>query len=217
VTPRAMLFDLDSTLIHRGAAFQRYLEQLAMRFPAELPDAAALQAMHELDHRGARPQPEFCRLVADRFPGLGMTPGEVWHDFASGLTRAVPPDPEVVALVQRLGRRYRLAVVTNGSISRQREKLQRAGLEPLLPRVFISEALGLEKPDPRLFRAVLEQLELVAAEALFVGDDPLRDIAGAHAVGLPTCWIAHGRRFPPGVAPPDVAVQSVLELERVLA
>lgn len=67
------------------------------------------------------------------------------------------------------------------------------------------------------FQRYLERL--AAAEALFVGDDPLRDIAGAHTVGLPTCWIAHGRRFPPQVARPDVTAQSVLELEleRVLA
>ena len=214
---RGIFFDLDNTLIDRERAYEAYLRELSGRLPDPFADGAALQAMRELDDRGMRDRTEFCRLVAERFPELGPTPARVWHDFAGGLTRAVTAAPEVVALVQRLAQRYLLAVVTNGSSARQREKLRRAGLSRLLTRVVISEEVGAEKPDVRIFGHALQQVGLEPGEVLFVGDDPARDVVGAHAAGMPCCWISHGRRFPQGLSPPSISVHHLLELEPMLA
>jgi putative hydrolase of the HAD superfamily len=214
---QGIFFDLDNTLIDRAAALEGYLRDLARRFPGVLPDEAALQALRELDLDGYCDRADFCRSVVGRFPGLGMSPAAFWADFSDGLARAVTVRPEVVNLVKRLGDRYRLAVVSNGGSRRQRDKLRRAGLGSLLTEVVISEEVDAEKPDPGIFAAALDRVGLAASEVLFVGDDPVRDIAGADAVGLVTCWVSHGRAFPGDLPRPALTIESVEELEQALA
>lgn len=216
-----IFFDLDNTLIDRGQAFEGYLVNLAHRFPATFGEQGPRDLMRELDAAGYRKRPEFCDLAVQAFDSVWSTPAEVWHDFASGLTRAVAERPAVIALVQRLATRYTLAVVTNGSRERQREKLRRAGLERLFETVLISEEVGAEKPEREIFERALAAVGVEAGDTLFVGDDPVRDIAGASAVGLRTCWVSHGRSFSgsflAGSPAPDVTVTTVEELDRVLA
>jgi len=47
---------------------------------------------------------------------------------------------------------------------------------------------------------------------LFVGDDPLRDIAGAARAGMVTAWLAHGRPFPADLPRPDHVLASLAAL-----
>jgi putative hydrolase of the HAD superfamily len=209
---RAVFFDLDNTLVDRQAAFERYLAELGRRFPAL--DAERMRA---LDEHGLAPRHTFCEAVVQCFPCLGMSASELWDDFAEGLARAVEPRPHITELLSRVGRRYRLAAVSNGSGRRQREKLARAGLAELLPDCFISGEIGARKPDPRLFHFALDSTGLRPDEVLFVGDDPVRDIAGAHGVGLHTCWISHGRPYPANAPRPGMSVARVEELLEGLA
>ena len=68
----------------------------------------------------------------------------------------------------------------------------------------------------RAFLEATTRLGVAPDETLFVGDDPLRDIEGAHRAGLQTCWVAHGRRYPAGRTPPDLVVQAAHELREIL-
>lgn len=212
---RGIFFDLDNTLLDRALAFEGYLDQLAHRLPETFGGEAARREVRALDERGYRDRPSFCRLMAERFPALG-TPARVWEDFAGGLTRAVQPQPAVLELLDRLKECYTLAVVTNGSSRRQREKLRRAGLLQRIEHLFISEERGVEKPDPALFRQALERTGLAAGVVLHVGDDPERDVAGARAAGLACCWVSHGRRYPEGPPRPTMTVDRVEELGHLL-
>lgn len=79
---------------------------------------------------------------------------------------------------------------------------------------MFSGDLRLRKPHPRLFAAGISSLgeEVPPERVLFVGDDPERDIAGARAAGLRTCWISGGRSWPAGLEPPERVVADVVEL-----
>jgi putative hydrolase of the HAD superfamily len=62
--------------------------------------------------------------------------------------------------------------------------LLQLGLASLFDFVLISGVLGLEKPDPRLFRMALERAGVPAGRAVHVGDDPERDCEPARAIGI---------------------------------
>ena len=79
-----------------------------------------------------------------------------------------------------------LAVVSNDRIFAPRAAMKYLGVSDLLDDIFISEEIGVEKPDPRVFQHVLERLRVSAGQAVFVGDDPIRDITGAQNVGIQT-------------------------------
>ena len=53
--------------------------------------------------------------------------------------------------------------------------------------------MGLAKPNPRLFRLVLERLEVEAEAAMHVGDHPLEDVEGAQAAGMEAVLLDRGR------------------------
>jgi putative hydrolase of the HAD superfamily len=77
----------------------------------------------------------------------------------------------------------RLGVVSN-SDGRVEEALIAAGLRECFDVVLDSALVGVEKPDPTIFRAALGALGVVPVEALYVGDLYDVDVAGARAAGM---------------------------------
>ena len=65
-----------------------------------------------------------------------------------------------------------------------REVFGDTGVAHLFEAVIISAEVGLRKPNPRIYRQMLEMLRLDAAEVLFVGDTPREDVAGPQEVGM---------------------------------
>ena len=204
---RALLFDLDRTLIDRDAAHRAWV--------AEVAPAAARAAWIAADDHGYRPRADYFAWLAQVHPELGSADA-LWTRYRVRLPELVTPRPAVGALLDRLAGRYALGLVSNGGGETQRRKLARAGLAAHFPRPVISGELGAAKPDPAPFLAALIALGVSADQALYVGDDPRRDVAGARAAGLRTCWIAHGRAWEGPGAPPDGTIEDVLELEGAL-
>jgi HAD superfamily hydrolase (TIGR01509 family) len=78
---------------------------------------------------------------------------------------------------------FRLGVVSNAE-GRVERDLESAGFAGLLDTVVDSHLVGVEKPDPRIFGIALERLGASAATAVFLGDVPSIDVAGARAAGI---------------------------------
>lgn len=90
----------------------------------------------------------------------------------------------------------RLGVVSN-SDGRVEEALEAAGLRGYFDVIVDSTLAGVEKPDPAIFRAALDALEVPPSEALYVGDLHDVDVIGANAAGIPAVLLVH-----PGAAAP---------------
>lgn len=97
------------------------------------------------------------------------------------LWEEVPPGLPMV--LDRLRRRHRLAVVSNSN-GTVREKLRRVGLWPYFETVVDSHEVGVEKPDPRIFRIAMERVRARPHESVYVGDLYHVDVAGARAAGM---------------------------------
>ena len=78
---------------------------------------------------------------------------------------------------------FRLGIVSN-SDGRVEQALNAAGLREYFDVVIDSSVFGTEKPDPAIFRAALEALNVAPEEALFVGDLYDVDVVGARAAGM---------------------------------
>ena len=92
--------------------------------------------------------------------------------------------PGTVEALQTLGELKLLRVVVSNSDGRVEQFLQRAGLRPFLDVVIDSTLVGVEKPDPRIFRIALDRAGVRADEAVHVGDLCTVDVAGARAAGI---------------------------------
>jgi putative hydrolase of the HAD superfamily len=91
--------------------------------------------------------------------------------------------PEVREVLDALRSRFRLGVISNFD-GRLRPIFRHLGLDDIFDPLVISSEAGADKPDPWIFQQALARAGVAAAEALFVGDDPVRDWQGAAEAGL---------------------------------
>ncbi len=92
-------------------------------------------------------------------------------------------------LIRSLQGRIRQYVVSNGTVVAQSKKLTRSGLGALMDGVFLSEELGVEKPNIGFFEKVFAAIPSVhPGETLIVGDSLTSDIRGGINAGIKTCW-----------------------------
>jgi 2-haloalkanoic acid dehalogenase type II len=131
-------------------------------------------------------------------PGLARRLAESYRERR--LERCAPY-PEVVGVLEGLRGIARLGVVTNGMELHQRAKLDAAGLTDHFDVVVSSSVVGASKPDPRIFHFALERAGGRAADAVMVGDNPARDIAGAQQAGIRGVWVDRNGGDDYGVVP----------------
>jgi HAD superfamily hydrolase (TIGR01549 family) len=102
----------------------------------------------------------------------------------------IPGAKEALLALKASG--YRLGLVADGpALTFSREFIQH-GMTDLFECQAISELVGCEKPDRRIFEHALDQLGIAPAEygrVVMVGNNLSRDIKGANELGLVSIWI----------------------------
>jgi putative hydrolase of the HAD superfamily len=91
--------------------------------------------------------------------------------------------PEVLEVLDSLGPRFTLAVISNFD-GRLRMILEQLGISKFFRHVFISSELGVDKPNPLIYSRALESCHLTPNDVLHVGNDLERDWKAAEAAGL---------------------------------
>lgn len=97
--------------------------------------------------------------------------------------------PDAEKVVRYLAAKYLLTIISNGFKEVQYYKFEHSGLAPYLTHTLISEEVGINKPQPEIFRIALERNGVTADEAVMIGDSYSSDIAGAQAAGIDQIWI----------------------------
>lgn len=96
-------------------------------------------------------------------------------------------------IIESLRGKVKQYVVSNGTIVAQEKKLRLSGLGALMDGVFLSEELGVEKPNKEFFDKVFAQIGYLDRETvLIVGDSLTSDIRGGNNAGIRTCWYNPG-------------------------
>jgi putative hydrolase of the HAD superfamily len=218
---RVITFDLDDTLwpchpviAEAEATCFRWLQQRA----------PLLTRRHSLDtlrqHRieFGRRRPDIAHdMTALRLHALSELLGEHGYDFdvarqASDVFRdarnRVTPYDEVIDTLRRLRDHFTLVSVTNGN-----SQIEATPLYGSFDHSFTAAEVGAAKPDPAIFHAVRDRTGFGFGAFLHVGDDPVRDIEAARAVGIPTVWVNRGAvDWPADIDPADLRVNNIAEL-----
>jgi len=136
-----------------------------------------------------------------------------------GTIETLPGAHEVLEV---LADRYRLAVICNTDASgeRVREILRSAGIERHFDLVVVSSEVGLRKPDRRVFRIALDNLDLRPDEVVMVGNRISADILGGNRVGMMTILIKWNNRYQEKVTceleRPSHTIKSLRELLSII-
>lgn len=92
-------------------------------------------------------------------------------------------DPRMVALVDRLHKKYKTALLTNAHHDFIDGFLSKNHLESLFDEVIVSSRLGVTKPNPTIFDYALEKIGVKAEEAVYI-DDLEVHASSAKSVGM---------------------------------
>ncbi|WP_232275191.1 HAD family hydrolase [Paenibacillus sp. 481] len=97
-------------------------------------------------------------------------------------------EPGAEQILEDLKETYTLAVITNGIGVAQRKRLEAGNLHHYFDALIISDEVGYWKPDLQIFQTALQQLSLNTDEVLFVGDSLNDDYLGAVNAGIDFCY-----------------------------
>jgi putative hydrolase of the HAD superfamily len=215
--PQAILFDLDETLTDRTESITHYAARFQCDFTNHLASTAVstiAAALLTADVRGYHPREDVLRDFAQRLPW--RTIPEVsrlrrhWETCFPRSVVARAGLDETLSALHAQG--MRLGVVTNGEVAFQAPKITQLAIGRYLSTVVISEAVQVQKPDPRIFAQALAELGCQAANTWFVGDDPVNDVRGAAAVGLRAIWLPSGRPWPRDCPAPPWQIAALTDI-----
>jgi HAD superfamily hydrolase (TIGR01509 family) len=135
---------------------------------------------------------------------------------------AYPPTaiyPDVVPCLDALTDRYRLGIIANQPSS-VRAAMDRDGLSPYFEVWGVSDDLGLQKPDPKLFSQVLYTAGVAPTRAVMLGDRLDYDVRPAKNAGMRTVWVLRGEApddpTPAQLSEPDASVRTLAEIPAML-
>ncbi len=216
---RVVLFDLDQTLTDRRKSLEDMAKRMAADYSSDLIRDDRLlclveDALRRADGSGYRPRSEvFAELLRtlpwQRTPDFSVIESYWQATFPQCTVGAAGLFATLDAL---LARGYRMGVITNGNVAVQEAKIDFLGLRPYMSTVVVSGAVGVGKPDGRIFEIALERLDARPSEAWFVGDHPVWDVIGATGAGLSPVWIRGSQPWPEGHEEPEFQIDHLEEL-----
>jgi putative hydrolase of the HAD superfamily len=217
IVPQAILFDLDDTLTDRMQSIARYAERFRRDFADHLASTAVstiAAALLTADVRGYRPREEVLRDFSRRLPWRTVPAvSRLRRHWETCFPRSVVGRPGLEETLSALhARGMRLGIVTNGEVRFQEPKIAQLSIGRYLSTVVISEAVQMQKPDPRIFAHALAEIGCAALHTWFVGDHPINDVLGAAAVGLRPIWLTGVQPWAPAYPAPTWQIAALGEL-----
>jgi putative hydrolase of the HAD superfamily len=231
--PKAILFDLDDTILAFSAGADSSWELVCHRFAPRLAGRGA-EALTEAvrgaranfwgdpaRHRRGRLHPGEARreIVEAALSALGVTADELVDEISEAYIverdRMIRPFPGALDTLRGLRKRgVRLGLITSGSAGEQRGKIVRFGLEPLFDCILIEGEIRIGKPDERVYLRALELLGVRADETWMVGDNLEWDVDAPQKLGIRGLWHDFlGIGLPPhSRIRPDRIIRSLVEL-----
>lgn len=197
---RAVLWDVDGTLLNfleaEKAAIRKCFEIFSL---GECTDemlrrysAVNVRYWQMLENNEMTKPQILVGRFREFFSGQGIDPAlaEPFNaEYQVRLGDTICFYPQAEETVRALKGRVLQCAVTNGTKIAQDRKLAASGLDRLLDKVFISDVLGVEKPNAAFFDRVFAEIgDLPKNEIMIVGDSLTSDIRGGVNAGIVTCW-----------------------------
>lgn len=189
---KAVLFDLDGTLLDRDASVKRFIDSQYDRLDSivgHIPREEYVTRFIELDQRGYVWKDKVYQQLVKEFRITGHTWEELLQDYITDFKNHCVAFPNLILMLEELkSRKLRLGMITNGRGQFQMENIKALGIKRYFDCILISEWEGLKKPDPGIFNRALRQLNVSPQQSIFVGDHPENDVKAAQRVGIKGIW-----------------------------
>ncbi len=224
---RAIFFDIDDTLystsefseMARANALDAMIEQ-GLSMPREELQEELDEIIQEFSSNYEHHFDKLLLRIPRRHykgynPAVLVAAGVVaYHETK---IRSLTPYEDAVEVLRILSRTDLIrGIISEGLEVKQAEKLIRMRVTPYLTSnaIFISNQLGISKPNPKLYQGVCSDLNIKPSETMYVGDNPLHDIDPPNSIGMMTCRMRRGGKYQnvEGRTAPTLEVQNFWDL-----
>lgn len=220
-----LFLDLDDTILDFHKAERIALSKTIRDFGIE-PAEDVLRLYHEINRwhweqleKGALTREE---VLVNRFGVLFERLGKNVdaHDCARAYEKNLSVGhwflPGAEEAVDRLHKKYRLFLASNGTAVVQKGRMTSANLYRFFETVFVSQEIGHNKPSKAYFDACFAAIPgFDPARAMMVGDSLSSDIQGGINAGIRTVWVNPDHKDC-GRIRPDYEIEALHQLEALL-
>jgi putative hydrolase of the HAD superfamily len=204
---RGFSLDPEAFLKHHRELIAQFIEQGQQDWIEYSSDQALKQALADFGYPDV-PQ----ALIDESLKAL--------YAYGEGLWRPFPDTYTTLDVLKERG--YKLGLISNARDANNVERLiDNARLRPWFDPILISANVGVRKPNPRIFKIVLDAWQLPPDEVVMVGDMLGADVLGAHNAGLRGIWATMqadraANEAHADTIVPEVAISSLAELPELL-
>ena len=224
---KAVFVDVDDTLLDfrlcAAEALQRACAENGISFESAFVDiflTINAEFWHGIE-RGERTRDEVYRVRFDTiFPAWHIqtdVPAAAFDTcFRRYLNLACEPVEGAPEALKCLAMKFPVYAASNATTKQQVKRLTDAGMMPLLAGMFVSDAVGADKPNKEFFDVCFSSLPgLLPSDTVMLGDSPTADIVGAKRYGMRTLWLDR-RKGQAACAEADVTVTSMSDVVKLL-
>ena len=220
-----LFLDLDDTILDFHKAERIALSKTIRDFGVE-PTEEVLQRYHVIN-KWHWEQLELGKMTRDqvlknRFRalfeelGIAVDAADCAAAYEKNLSIGHYFLPGAEEAVDRLSKKYRLFLASNGTASVQKGRMTSANLYRFFEQVFVSQEIGHNKPSKEYFAGCFARIPgFDPAKALIVGDSLSSDIKGGINAGMKTVWV-NPRHEDCGNIKPDHEIEALSQLEKLL-
>jgi len=227
----AIFLDIDDTL-YSTSEFARQAREngvrAMIRLGLKIPLRRCLKELDEVIGEFSSNYPHhydklLARLGPHTYPGVNpelliAAAVAAYHD--TKITQ-LKPFPDVLPFLRRLKRAgLKSGIISTGLSTKQAEKIIRLGLAPYirLDHVYISDQIGISKPNPKLYLYALKDCSVKPKHAMYVGDSSPNDIDPCNSLGMSTVKILRGGKhdIEAGKTEPTYVIKSLNSLWKII-
>lgn len=196
---KILLLDLDDTILDFQKSEKVAISLLMKKYNVD-PTEELIHRYHlinkkywELFEQG---KIEKSKLLVQRFDEFFNTLGydnidseQVNKDYFEILSSVPFEIDGAYDFLEEASKNYEIYIITNGAVQVQSKRLSKVNVTRFFKKIYMSEAIGYQKPDVRYFEYVLKDLNLEnKKDAVIIGDSISSDIQGGINIGIDTIW-----------------------------
>ncbi|MFD1336715.1 HAD family hydrolase [Oceanobacillus iheyensis] len=185
---KAVLFDLDNTLLDRDESIIRFAESQYSRMNHVLIDINRhyyVKRFIDLDKQGYEPKEKVYKVLTQELSLPASARNLLYEDYMNKFHQNCVPFPHIIDTLSNLKKYgYQLGIITNGLTDFQLATIRALRIEEFFNIILISEKEKIKKPNSKIFQRALTRLHLLPEEAIFIGDHYENDMKAAKNAGL---------------------------------
>ncbi|MFJ7826730.1 HAD family hydrolase [Psychrobacillus sp. NPDC096623] len=185
---KAILFDLDGTLLNRDESLSIFADKQYDRLShliGPITKDVYKTRFIQLDSRGYVWKDKVYRQLVEEFAITKISWEELLEDYLKEFRYSCVAFDHLLLMLEELKKRKVLiGMITNGYGQFQMDNIKALGIESYFQVILISEWEGMKKPDSQIFLRAADKLGVLPSECVFIGDHPENDVQGANNAGM---------------------------------